>query len=53
MTDKPSKYPGEVLPPGCWWDDMPDPLHTKEDVEELFRMVEEKKAKRAKDQEPQ
>ena len=31
--------------PGEWIDDLPEPLDTIEDVEELFRMVEEKKAK--------
>jgi hypothetical protein len=35
MDDKP-------LLPGQWIDDLPDPLATKEDVEELFRMVHEK-----------
>jgi hypothetical protein len=39
MGDKP-------LLPGQWIDDLPEPLETVEDVEELFRMVEEKKAKR-------
>jgi hypothetical protein len=39
MDDKP-------LLPGQWIDDLPEPLETVEDVEELFRMVEEKKAKR-------
>ena len=34
------------LKPPYWIDDQPDPLHTKEDVEELFRMVDELKAKR-------
>jgi hypothetical protein len=38
MDDKP-------LLPGQWIDDLPEPLETVEDVEELFRMVEEKKAK--------
>jgi len=34
------------LKPGEWIDDLEwDALHTKEDVEELFRMVDEKKAK--------
>jgi hypothetical protein len=33
------------LPPGYWLDNMPDPLHTKEDVEDLFRRVDELKAK--------
>jgi hypothetical protein len=33
------------LPPGYWIDDLPEPLETVEDVEELFRMVEELKAK--------
>jgi hypothetical protein len=33
-------------PPGSWIDDQPDPLDTVEDVNELFDMVEEKKAKR-------
>jgi hypothetical protein len=39
MDDKP-------LLPGEWIDDLPEPLETVEDVEELFRMVDEKKAKR-------
>jgi hypothetical protein len=39
MEDKP-------LLPGQWIDDLPEPLETVEDVEELFRMVDEKKAKR-------
>ena len=39
MEDKP-------LLPGQWIDDLPEPLETVADVEELFRMVEEKKAKR-------
>jgi hypothetical protein len=39
MDDKP-------LLPGQWIDDLPEPFETVEDVEELFRMVEEKKAKR-------
>lgn len=33
-----------LLPPGHWYDDQADPLHTKEDVEELFRIVNEKEA---------
>ena len=34
------------LEPGTYWvDDLPEPLETVADVEELFRMVEEKKAK--------
>jgi hypothetical protein len=33
------------LPPGYWIDDQPDPLHTKEDVEELRIMVEQKEPK--------
>jgi hypothetical protein len=33
------------LPPGYWIDDQPDPLHTKEDVEELRIVVEQKEAK--------
>jgi hypothetical protein len=37
MDDKP-------LLPGQWIDDLPEPLETVEDVEELMRMVEEKKA---------
>jgi hypothetical protein len=39
MDDKP-------LLPGQWIDDLPEPFETVEDVEELFRMVEEKKAER-------
>ena len=36
----------EPLKPGEWIDDLEwDALHTKEDVEELFEMVREKKAK--------
>jgi hypothetical protein len=38
MDDKP-------LMPGHWIDDLPEPLETEADVEELMRMVEEKKAK--------
>jgi hypothetical protein len=34
----------EPLKPGQWLDNMPDPLDTVAEVEELFRMVEEKKA---------
>jgi hypothetical protein len=34
------------LPKGHWYDDQPDPLHTKEDVEDLFRRVDELKAQR-------
>jgi hypothetical protein len=37
MDDKP-------LLPGQWIDDLPEPLETEADVEELMRMVEEKKA---------
>ena len=37
MIDKPLKA-------GQWLDNMPDPLYTVADVEELFRMVEVKKA---------
>jgi hypothetical protein len=29
-----------------WIDDLPEPLKTVEDVEELFRMVDQKNAKR-------
>jgi hypothetical protein len=39
MEDKP-------LLPGQWIDDLPEPLETVEDVEGLFRMVDEKKAER-------
>jgi len=34
------------LKPGEWLDNMPDPLHTKEDVADLFRRVEKLKAQR-------
>jgi hypothetical protein len=37
MDDKP-------LLPGQWIDDLPDPLDTVADVEELFRMVKDKEA---------
>ena len=39
MEDKP-------LQPGEWIDDLPDPLETKADVEDLFARVEVLKAKR-------
>jgi hypothetical protein len=39
MEDKP-------LLPGQWIDDLPEPLETVADVEELFRMVDTLKAKR-------
>jgi hypothetical protein len=39
MEDRP-------LLPGQWIDDLPEPLETVEDVEELFRMVDQKKAMR-------
>jgi hypothetical protein len=34
------------LKPGQWLDYLPDPLHTKEDVEDLFRRVRVLEAKR-------
>ncbi len=34
------------LKPGEWIDDLPEPLETVADVEDLFRRVEELKAKR-------
>jgi len=39
MDDKP-------LLPGQWIDDLPEPVETVEDIEMLFRIVDEKKAKR-------
>jgi hypothetical protein len=33
------------LPPGCWIDDLPDPLHTKADVLDLFLRVAVEEAK--------
>lgn len=35
----------EPLKPGQWIDDSPEPLETMADVEDLFRRVEELKAK--------
>jgi|SRR5579863_1830838 len=34
------------LKPGQWLDDLPEPLHTVADVKDLFRRVDELKAKR-------
>jgi hypothetical protein len=45
MSDTP-KY-GRL--PGSWLDNMPDPLHTVEDVEELMRIIAEIRQKREKE----